>query len=208
MSCAVFSGRCPAAVTPHQSPQQQPITAPTSAAAAAGAPGRWRQQRRSPPAERRRRGSAVVAAAGAGPSDLFVLDFDGVLCDSEKEVRPGRCRCAAAGGAVLPLWGWRRRLSAAPSHAGSVCLCWLTFRSVWICCPRRNTPPTQVSTSALEACQQVWPGRFDGLGDAERARVLAGTRAARPRLVKGYEAMVMARLVLEDDRHVWAPQGC
>lgn len=65
-----------------------------------------------------------------------------------------------------------------------------------------------MSTSAFEACQQVWPGLFDGLGDAERARVLAGTRDARPRLVKGYEAMVMARLVLEDDRHVWGPQGC
>lgn len=37
------------------------------------------------PAPPRRRMCSVAAAAG--PSDVFVLDFDGVIVDSEREVR-------------------------------------------------------------------------------------------------------------------------
>eukprot|EP00887_Chlorella_sp_A99_P004237 scaffold15.g4237.t1 len=82
----------------------------------------------------------------AGPSDVFVLDLDGTLVDSEPEV----------------------------------------------------------STSALAAAARRWPHLFAALADGERARVLAGLHATRPRLVKGFEAMVMARLVLESDANVGA----
>lgn len=34
-----------------------------------------------------------------------------------------------------------------------------------------------------------------------------GLRATRPRLIKGWEALVMARLVLEDDRWGWGQEG-
>lgn len=50
----------------------------------------------------------------------------------------------------------------------------------------------QVSSSAYDAAAQLWPHFFDGLPDAERQRVMAGMRATRPRLVKGFEAMVGA----------------
>lgn len=63
-------------------------------------------------------------------------------------------------------------------------------------------PCLQVSTSAMEACAQYWPELFASLGEEERHRVRQGLRATRPRLIKGWEALVMARLVLEDDR--WA----
>lgn len=67
--------------------------------------------------------------------------------------------------------------------------------------PAPFLPAPQVSTSAFEACQQQhWPQLFGGLAPAEQQRVMAGLRQARPRLVKGYEAMAMARLILEDDR--------
>lgn len=85
-----------------------------------------------------------MAAAAAAPSDVFVLDFDGVLCDSEHEV----------------------------------------------------------STSAYEACQGYWPDLFAGLSGQEQQRVRAGMRATRPRLIKGWEALVMARLILEDEGNV------
>jgi len=56
-----------------------------------------------------------------------------------------------------------------------------------------------VSTSGYEACQQYWPQLFGELSPQEQQRVRAGMRATRPRLIKGWEALVMARLVLEDD---------
>lgn len=91
---------------------------------------------------RRGRGVGTLAAAAGGPSDVMVLDFDGVICDSEREV----------------------------------------------------------STSGYEACQQYWPQLFGAVGDAELQRIMAGLRRVRPRLIKGYEALVMARLILEDER--------
>lgn len=137
MSCSV-SGRPPARCSLAQGQRQRALlhTAPH--------PPQQQQQQQHPcrcrlaPLAARRRGAM---AAAAGPNDVFVLDFDGVLCDSEREV----------------------------------------------------------STSAFEACRQLWPQQFGSLADSERARVMEGLRAARPRLVKGFEAMVMARLILEDD---------
>lgn len=83
-------------------PHQRAGTLTTPAAAlrlqAAEAAAQGRRQRQAMPAARLQRQrqcgsggpvrcSAAAAEAGAGPSDIFVLDFDGVLCDSEKEVR-------------------------------------------------------------------------------------------------------------------------
>lgn len=74
--------------------------------------------------------------------------------------------------------------------------------------PLVNRPPRlQVSTSALEACAKYWPELFGGLGEEERQRMRRGLRATRPRLIKGWEALVMARLVLEDDRWGWGQEG-
>ena len=65
-----------------------------------------------------------------------------------------------------------------------------------ICHHATHVPPhpAQVSSSAYDAAAQLWPRLFDSLPDAERQRVMAGMRATRPRLVKGFEAMV--RLVI------------
>ncbi|KAH7624073.1 hypothetical protein NADE_008885 [Nannochloris sp. 'desiccata'] len=86
-----------------------------------------------------KRHCTVTAAA---PTDVFVLDYDGVIADSQLEV----------------------------------------------------------STAGVAAAEQQWPSIFQdlNLNASERQRVLAGVAAARPRLVKGYESMVMARMVLEN----------
>lgn len=51
-----------------------------------------------------------------------------------------------------------------------------------------------MSSSAYDASAELWPQLFGGLPDGERQRVLAGMRATRPRLVKGFEAMVRCGL--------------
>ena len=76
----------------------------------------------------------------AGPSDVFVLDYDGVIADSQHEV----------------------------------------------------------SSAGLLAAEQQWPSIFPNLTDATRNELLAAIAAARPRLVKGYESMMMARLIHEN----------
>jgi len=73
-------------------------------------------------------------------ADVFVLDFDGVLVDSEPEV----------------------------------------------------------SMSAYTAARDYWPGIFASATAAQQSAVLEGLRACRPALVRGYESMVMARMLLED----------
>lgn len=151
----------------------------------------------TPPAACRlqQRGVAAAAAAAAvsdGPSDVLVLDFDGVICDSEKEV----CMC----GTVICLF-----LPAAASSPALPTSCPTLLSSPPRCPWPLRLPGPQVSISAFEASEKHWPQLFGSLGHSERGRVLAGLRAARPRLVKGYEAMAMARLVLEDDR--WEGAG-
>jgi phosphoglycolate phosphatase-like HAD superfamily hydrolase len=81
---------------------------------------------------------------GSAPTDVFVLDYDGVIADSQHEV----------------------------------------------------------SSAGVAAAEQQWPSLFQGLEGSERQRVLAGVAAARPRLVKGYESMLMARLILQDPQNV------
>ncbi|KAG2438890.1 hypothetical protein HYH02_010686 [Chlamydomonas schloesseri] len=88
------------------------------------------------------------AKAGAAPaslapvSDVFVLDFDGVVVDSEPEI----------------------------------------------------------TASAFEAAAIRWPGLFGpgALSDERRAALREAMRTVRPVLVKGYESMVMLRLLLRD----------
>ncbi|KAF6253918.1 hypothetical protein COO60DRAFT_369922 [Scenedesmus sp. NREL 46B-D3] len=82
----------------------------------------------------------MSTAAAAGPTDVFVLDFDGVLVDSEPEV----------------------------------------------------------SSSAYAAARDYWPQRFSSVDAAQQQQVMDGLRRSRPVLVRGYESMVMARMLLED----------
>ena len=96
-----------------------------------------------------RAASARAGAAPSGAPEVFVLDFDGVLVDSEPEV----------------------------------------------------------SMSAFTSARDYWPAVFaasDGAPAGEQQqqqeqqeRVLAGLRRCRPVLVRGYESMVMARLLRE-----------
>lgn len=76
----------------------------------------------------------------SAPTDVFVLDYDGVIADSAREV----------------------------------------------------------ATAGLGAATLTWPQFFAALTLEETDRILAGLAATRPRLVRGYESMVMARLILED----------
>lgn len=80
----------------------------------------------------------------AAPSDVFVLDFDGVLADSQREV----------------------------------------------------------STAGLQAAAARWPAIFSDMDAAARENVLQGLAAVRPRLVNGYETMVMARLIAQSADNV------
>lgn len=57
---------------------------------------------------------------------------------------------------------------------------------------------SQVSTSALDCASAYFPSHFNGLDAAARQRVLFGLKKSRPVLVRGYESVVMARLLAED----------
>ncbi|GBF99414.1 hypothetical protein Rsub_12246 [Raphidocelis subcapitata] len=105
---------------------------PRAAPAARALAVRQRQRQRRP-------GRGMAAAPRAGASDVFVLDFDGVLVDSEPEV----------------------------------------------------------STSAFDAARDYWPAAFASADGAAKEAVLQGLRECRPVLVRGYESMVMARLLVE-----------
>ncbi|KAI8467749.1 MAG: hypothetical protein J3K34DRAFT_429434 [Monoraphidium minutum] len=55
----------------------------------------------------------------------------------------------------------------------------------------------EVSTSAFTSAADYWPQAFANASEQQRAAVLQGLRTCRPALVRGYESMVMARLLLE-----------
>lgn len=103
---------------------------------------RNRSVSRTPRASLQRVGTARTPSAA--PTDVFVLDFDGVICDSEPEV----------------------------------------------------------STSAMDAAAYYWPELFRDLDEQRRSTLRAALRRSRPRLVEGFEAMVMARLLAEDPSSV------
>jgi hypothetical protein len=97
----------------------------------------------------RRRRASAHSNATAGPSDVFALDFDGVLVDSEPEVSS-----AALEAAITYDDEWRE--AVLPSSRRSA-----------------SDPPSR------------------------RAALLAALKRTRPVLVRGYEAVVMARLLAE-----------
>lgn len=80
----------------------------------------------------------------AVPNDVFVLDFDGVIADSQFEV----------------------------------------------------------SSAGIEAAVARWPHLLDLASPKGRERVAKGLSRTRPRLVQGYETMVMARLICEDEDNI------
>lgn len=82
--------------------------------------------------------------ASAAPTDVFVLDFDGVIVDSEPEV----------------------------------------------------------TMSGYTAAAQYWPEVFNGLSPEEEQTLKAGLRSVRPVLVKGFECMILARMLREDPGRV------
>jgi phosphoglycolate phosphatase-like HAD superfamily hydrolase len=77
----------------------------------------------------------------AGPEDLFVIDFDGVLADTQMEVM----------------------------------------------------------SAGFEVARARWPGLFTGQNDSE---ILSNLSRVRPKLVKGFESAIMARLIAEDKSNV------
>jgi hypothetical protein len=56
----------------------------------------------------------------------------------------------------------------------------------------------QVSSSAYAAARDYWPDLFSSIDAAQQQQVMEGLRSTRPVLVRGYESMVMARMLLED----------
>ena len=51
----------------------------------------------------------------------------------------------------------------------------------------------QLSGTGYAAAAELWPEVFDGITGERRAELMAGMRAVRPRLVSGFESMVMVR---------------
>jgi len=174
--------------------------------------------RRSPAAA----GAAPRRPRPSDPADVFVLDFDGVIVNSEPEVqtcsyhqpRPmplseeGQHSCDYAVYVVLPVSpgssaGLHQqrssaRLCSARGHFSA---------SLPLFGRRRGGRRTrgaswrahlgrlraQVSQSGFQAAARYWPRAFRGVGTETRLRVLADMARARPVLVRGAEAMVMVR---------------
>ena len=114
------------------------------------------------------RSAARMAPARAAITDVFALDFDGVVCDS-------------VGESALSAWTVRRaqplppRLAAASHRQGAAYLL-----------PR------------AQASEQLWPDVFCAPGAAaQKQRVLDEMRLVRPVVETGYENLIQARLLLE-----------
>lgn len=56
----------------------------------------------------------------------------------------------------------------------------------------------EVSASAYAAAKDYWPQLFEGVSTAQEEQVRTGLKKTRPVLVRGYESMIMARMLLED----------
>lgn len=132
-------------------------------------------------------------AASAGPSDVFVLDFDGVLVDSEPEV----CTLPplAAVWRHMRVGPWQEVSPSTPANHHDLCQ--------YICGPSAELAANmyllaQVSKSAYDAARDYWPAVFQAATEQQVAQLMSGMRQTRPVLVRGYESMVMARLLLED----------
>jgi hypothetical protein len=105
----------------------------------------------------------------AAVTDLYALDFDGVVCDSVGESAQSAWRVR---GLLLLLLLSRCRVLT----AGAL---------------RR-------ARAAAQAAEKLWPELFATPGAAaERPRVLEEMRAVRPVVETGYENLVQVRLLLE-----------
>lgn len=108
--------------------------------------------------------AAAPAAAAAAPSDVFVLDFDGVLV--------GECCHQSAICTILP---------AAPTLTPDVH-------------PHAHLPTDsepEVSASAYAAARDYFPDVFINVSTEQESEVMQGLHQTRPVLVRGYESMVM-----------------
>lgn len=99
-------------------------------------------------------------------ADVFALDFDGVLVDSEPEVTVS---CS---------------LIDAPRLGRSHCMV----------CPNKSEVSVrtlQISSSAIAAAAEYWPEHFGKLDEAAHHQVRHNLRQVRPVLVNGVEALIM-----------------
>ena len=99
----------------------------------------WKGYRKSRPSGKRFRGHRTISPAG--PEDLFVLDFDGVLADTQMEVM----------------------------------------------------------SAGFEVARARWPDLFVGQSDS---KMLSNLSRVRPKLVRGFESAIMARLIAEDESNI------
>ncbi|EFJ46070.1 hypothetical protein VOLCADRAFT_105717 [Volvox carteri f. nagariensis] len=105
---------------------------------------------------------ASTCSAPLAPSDVFVLDFDGVVVDSEPEASPTEYS-----------------LLREAIHAPFLFICYIT-------------------ASAFEAAALRWPHLFSSSDldvDGKREQLRQAMRLVRPVLVRGFESMVMLRLL-------------
>lgn len=109
--------------------------------------------------------AAAPAAAAAAPSDVFVLDFDGVLV--------GECCHQSAICTIVP---------AALTLTSDVHTQHAHF-------PTDSEP--EVSASAYAAARDYFPDVFINVSTEQESQVMQGLRQTRPVLVRGYESMVM-----------------
>ena len=163
-----------------------------------------------------RRGHTLCSHAAS--TKLLVLDLDGVLVDSEPEVRAsdnvihrghaaGRCRSVDAARIYRELHQhvtsaaseqMRNMQSARPlqsregSRSGSV---WLDSSCV------DNLRAMQVSEADVRAACLMWPDAFPADVHSALQSLKPDMRKLRPVLVDGYETMMMARM-LQGGAHV------
>jgi hypothetical protein len=127
------------------------------------------QQQRHSRAAAMSRASVRAAASSSPITDLYALDFDGVVCDSVGESAQA---------------AWLVRSPACPLRSRPVVEQLLTAH------PHARTP--------AQAAEKLWPDVFaTPAAAAQRGRVLEEMRRVRPVIETGYENVVQARLLLE-----------
>ncbi len=117
---------------------------------------------RSQQASRRCRRCSGTAVQTKAAADVFALDFDGVMVDSEPEVSELVAR------------------QSAEMRANCV-----TIQS------NTNVSVLQISSSAVAAAAEYWPEQFGNLDQATHDQLRHNMRQVRPVLVNGVEALVM-----------------
>ncbi len=116
---------------------------------------------RSQQASRRCRRCSRTPVQTKAAGDVFALDFDGVMVDSEPEVS---------------------ELVARQSTAK---------RANCVIKPNTSFSILQISSSAVAAAAEYWPEQFGNLDQATHDQLRRDMRQVRPVLVNGVEALVM-----------------